>query len=297
MNGLSSSPLNLVYIILLFVPGLVGLDLYLRSSQLVGRFNRLQLLAYSIGLSLVSLGFLYFLTPFYLDYFVADVPPSPLDSQLATVDQLSQLTLPDIVALYILHVLSAITLGTTAGFFDREVLNHDEERDRREPWAYTFDEAAFSPEDVQVHLSGEDVIEGKWHRKTWSEDVRELYLREPSKVRFGENGKETEPLGRGIYIHVDEISRVVLPNIDPQTDPEESEVPDEDSAEESLTTGPSESLSDQPRSELPEGLSDVPPDVFDELREISDELNEYETTPENDDTEDDEENSGPNPES
>ncbi len=71
MSGSTALPLNLVYIILLLVPGLVGLDLYLISSKKVGGFNRVQLLVYSIAASLFSIAVLYFLTPFYMDHFIS----------------------------------------------------------------------------------------------------------------------------------------------------------------------------------------------------------------------------------
>lgn len=226
MSGLSTVPLSLVYIILLFVPGLLGLDLYLKSSQLVGRFSRLQYLAYSVFLSLLSLCLLYFLTPFYLGHFAPDVPRFPSETHLATIPQLTRLTLPDLVSLYILHVLSAGALGLAFGFFNREILNPDEERDRREPWAYTFDEAVLPPETVQVQLSDDKIVEGMWERKTWSEQKRELYLQEPREVSFDGDEKRTDPIGRGIFINTDDILQVILLDSDPQTDPEEVEAED-----------------------------------------------------------------------
>lgn len=231
MSGLSTVPLSLVYIILLFVPGLLGLDLYLKSSQLVGRFTRLQYLAYSVFLSLLSLCLLYFLTPFYLGHFVPDIPLFPSETHLATVPQLARLTLPDMVSLYILHVLSAGALGLAFGFFNREILHPNENRDRREPWAYTFDEAARSTELIKVHLTDGKMIEGKWEREMWSEEARELYLKNPREIQFVEGEKEikrtsdknTKHFARGIYIHVDTISQVELPLLDPQSELKESE--------------------------------------------------------------------------
>lgn len=247
MSGLSSFPLNLVYITLLFVPGLLGVDLYLTSSRLIRRFNRLQHLAYSVSLSLLSLGLLYFLTPFYIGYLIPNVPLFPAETHLATFDELANLSLPDLVSLYILHILSAGALGLAGGFINREIINPDEKRDRREPWAYTFDKAALPPETIQVHLcnngglddetAGEKIIEGKWERQTWSEEKRELYLQNPSKVTFTDEDKESEPLGRGIYIHGNSISRIVLTNMDPQTNPEEVESKKTDTSERSKEVG------------------------------------------------------------
>jgi len=249
MAGSSTVPLSLVYVILLFVPGLLGLDLYLKSSRLVGRFSRLQYLAYSVFLSLLSLCLLYFLTPFYLGHFVASVPISPGEANLATIPQLTRLTLPNIVLLYILHVLSASALGLTTGFFNREVLNPDEDRDRREAWTYTFDEATLPPETIQVQLSSDRIVEGTWERKTWSEQERELYLQEPEEVEFTDEGKETDPIGRGIYIHSDDISQVILMDSDPQTNPEEAQTGTGELDEESGNDDPN---SDSERGEITE---------------------------------------------
>lgn len=262
MNGLSTVPLSLVYIILLFVPGLLGLDLYLKSSQLVGRFTRLQYLAYSIFLSLLSLCILYFLTPFYLGHFVTDVPFFPDETHLATFSQLARLTLPDLVSLYILHILSASAMGLALGFSNREILNPDEDRDRREPWAYTFDEAALPPETVQVQLVDGKILEGTWERKTWSEQRRELYLQEPKEVKFNGSGKETNPIGRGIFVHADDLSQVILTDSDPQTDPKEAEPEDGEQSKDL-------DLKSEFPIDIPEGEPRLPDEILNELESLS----------------------------
>ncbi|MFC7201841.1 hypothetical protein [Halospeciosus flavus] len=106
-------------------------------------------------------------------------------------------------------------------------MNPDEERDRREPWAYLFDEETHKSELVEVHLSNDDqeVITGRWERKTWSEDKRELYLQNPQYCQIEDYQQDLETLedvletevGRGIYLSPDEIGRVVLSLDDPGT--------------------------------------------------------------------------------
>lgn len=285
MSGLSTVPLSLVYVILLFVPGLLGLDLYLKSSQLVGRFTRLQYLAYSVFLSLLSLCLLYFLTPFYLGHFVIDVPFFPSDTHLATVPQLARLRLPDLVSLYILHVLSAGALGLAFGFFNREVLYADEERDRREPWAYAFDEAARPTEYIKVHLTSGKMIEGKWAREMWSEDARELYLKNPREIRFVDGDKEikradgrnTKHFARGIYIHVDAISQVELPLLDPQSELKEDK---------------GESISDEQTSQ-DEELEEKLTDIGESLETLEERADDTESESDNDGSKDDSRSENP----
>lgn len=66
MQNFGTLPLNFVYILLLIVPGLIGIDLCLQFSK-TGEQTRIQTVVYSVGVSLLSIGLLYVSSPLFFE--------------------------------------------------------------------------------------------------------------------------------------------------------------------------------------------------------------------------------------
>lgn len=212
-------PLSLLAIVLLFVPGLVGLEVLLRTSQRRRSYSRTHLIVYSSILSMGSLFCLYVLTPIYFDGVVAFTDSIVDTLGIVTFSDGFSLSGANLVALYVLHVGFACGIGWIGG----KVIDWRQggNRDRREPWHYAFSVVPSAGEEIEVVLHDGTIVHGSFNEEAWDESRRELYLDDPEEIVYADDGsgiEERTPLGRSILLHEQAIIQVVFIEQDPQRD-------------------------------------------------------------------------------
>lgn len=259
MNGLGTGGFNLLYIILLLVPGILGIDLYLRFSKKRGEYSRLRAIVYSIGLSITSLTILYLLSFVHFSYISNYTDKFASGLGLVTGEEISSLSLVNVISFYLLHVIVAALFGLGMGFGDDKILNSEKKNDRREPWTYIFDEVSGDGEPIQIVTSDGELLEGSWSERAWSKTRQDLYIEDVVEVTFNEEEPTKEPVGRGVYLHQQAISRVVFPENDPDTksygEAEHEESGIEEVLEDDADNGVSQSFDEKELPALPSGNS------------------------------------------
>ena len=93
---------NLIFPVLLILPGLIGLKIYLRVAGVVEDFSRLDAIIFSIGISVASV------LAMYAGYGVLLMHPPTFSDVLFD-------SLPTIVVLYLLHLLISCLIGYLLG--------------------------------------------------------------------------------------------------------------------------------------------------------------------------------------
>lgn len=214
MVGLAAPSVNLLYIVLLLVPGVIGIDLYLRASKRIGDLSRLKVLVYSVALSILSILLLYIGSPVLYPFVTGFSSDFTSIWSLSTSTDLLNLEVSDWFFVYISQTLLAVSLGFIIGKIDLNLYG-DGSRDRRDAWKFAFGKAPREGEELIVVTNDGTRLKGLWNEKAFTKSKRELYLDEPSKI--SNNGEEETQLGRGIYLHENEIAQVVIPELDPDS--------------------------------------------------------------------------------
>lgn len=256
-------PISLLTIILLVVPGLLGLDLYYRLAEKSTSLSRVQWIVYSVITSLSSLFLLYFLTFFYLGTVESTSETIAATLGIATVSELSELSVPTFVSLYVFHILVAMGLGAGLGWWKKS-----EYEDRREPWHYAFDETQQDGEEMEVVTSDGTVIQGEYNRTAWDDSQRELFLHDPYEIIYSADGSKREKkidLGRSIIVMEESISRVVFIEEDPNQERVSRLAEQEDDEGSQFDDETPRRISE----DVPEGLTAVLEDVFGEQAQLS----------------------------
>lgn len=203
-------PVRFLAILLLAVPGLVGLEVYYRLAGRPNTLSRTRLVAFSTVVSLSSLLVLYLGSPLYLDRLVRATGDGAL-AGLPAVESLPVVPLPAVVLLYLLHSGVATAIGTAVGFMSDSLLNRGIERDRRDPWSYAFQHHIGGTNEVVVVLDDGRRVAGSLVEAAWDGDTRELYVRGATLV--GDAGEE--PPGELVLFTEAAVSHVYFPERDP----------------------------------------------------------------------------------
>ncbi|WP_256289524.1 DUF6338 family protein [Halobellus inordinatus] len=240
--------LSLVVILLLLAPGVLGLQLFFKYAQRNPSPSRIQWVAWSVLVSLVSIAILYAFSGAVVP--VAKTVGGAIENNLQTVLRSElEFSIAEISILYLLHLVVIGVGGGVVGLIDSEVIKSDQVLDPREPWEYAFDEIPVDGEPLDIVLDDGSIVRGNFNDTAWESSKRELFLEDPFEVVIGEDGTETDTqdLGRSILIQSDAISYIVFTNEDPnQGRMEESEIDEQDreEAEEAVEKLASTNLSD-----------------------------------------------------
>jgi hypothetical protein len=206
-------PVSLLILVLLILPGLIGLDLYYQFSKRTSSLSRTQLLVYSTGVSLLSTVLLYFSTSFSYEFILELASWFENWASPVTGPDLNDLRISEALLFYFSHILLAGVIGAGVGFYRR-----DENSDRREPWHYAFNVVPNDGESLEVITKDGMTVEGEFNESAWDEGRRELYLDDPYEVVY-EKRDDPDPdrhdLGRSILLHEESIRHVLFTNKDP----------------------------------------------------------------------------------
>jgi hypothetical protein len=215
---------SLVSILLLILPGWLGVKLYLRGVKRQDRLNRLDTVVVSIC---VSLGVLSVLALCYVVLLAALVIITPgSGSWLPALERLSPLVSLSWLGIgnYILVVSTAAAVGkycAREGYFMRQLPDPP-----NSVWRRQLESIENSPGDdhIRVVTADDDHISGKLGG--WSVDSKDLVVEEPERIEAdtGEHGQSSEPLDSRMYLHHSEIARVYVGQ--PNTADESSVSPD-----------------------------------------------------------------------
>ncbi|WP_257300243.1 DUF6338 family protein [Haloarchaeobius sp. FL176] len=211
-------PISILSIILLVVPGLLGLELYYRFSKKTESLSRIQWIVYSSLLSISSLLLIYITTPHHFEFINSSSANIVGAWNIATETEISELSVSALVSFYVLHIFAAGTAGLLIGIVDNKVIHRGESLDRREPWHYAFDLVPNDQEAVEVIMEDQTVIEGRYNEAAWDESRRELFLDDPYEIIYtsdGERRLQEIDLGRSIILKEEAISWVVFTKEDP----------------------------------------------------------------------------------
>jgi hypothetical protein len=235
VSGVGAAPLNVIVLILLFVPGIIGMDLYYFTAQKRNPLTRSRRLIYSTAISAVSLLILYVVSPVYFDAGSMIIGRTAARLNIVTQEELANLVLPVGTVFYISHAALAGLGGALAGRTIRTVSSSDS--DPREPWHYAFEQSG-SDERIEVLLTDDRIIHETFDQAAWDSSQRELFLNDPEQVTYNSDGTNIESrnsLGRSLLIMGDSISQVVFLEQDPESDPPvRSSTEDREEARDSL---------------------------------------------------------------
>lgn len=256
-------PLSLLTILLLLAPGVLGLQLFFKYAQRNPSPSRTQWVAWSVLVSLISIGVLYIASGIVVP--VAKFGGGLIEDLLQTVIR-SELdfSIAEVSILYLLHLLVIGFGGWAVGSFDSNVLKSEQVLDPREPWEYAFDEIPVDGEQLDIVLDDGSIVRGNFNETAWESSKRELFLEDPFEVTVNDEGveEETQDLGRSILLQSDAISYIIFTNEDPnQSQMERSNISDEErkEAEEAVEELASASLSeyeDEPSANDPESTEE-----------------------------------------
>jgi hypothetical protein len=235
VSGVGAAPLNVIVLILLFVPGIIGMDLYYFTAQKRNPLTRSRRLIYSTAISAVSLLILYVVSPVYFDAGSMIIGRTAARLNIVTQEELANLVLPVGTVFYISHAALAGLGGALAGRTIRTVSSSDS--DPREPWHYAFEQSG-SDERIEVLLTDDRIIHETFDQAAWDSSQRKLFLNDPEQVTYNSDGTNIESrnsLGRSLLIMGDSISQVVFLEQDPESDPPvRSSTEDREEARDSL---------------------------------------------------------------
>lgn len=222
MASLTTFPITLLTLLLLLTPGLMGLRLFYEASKRKSSLTRTRLIVYSSVLSGVSVFVLYVISHLLLNSFVPLTEGLADSLNIVSGSDLEAISLPGAVGLYLTHITLTVFLGTVIGRGYRacKFRYHNELLDRREPWEFIFTKSPRDGEWVEVTLSGGDIIQGRFNKRAFDAEERELFLDDPHRVEYSgqEPQDKREDLGRSIYLHPDAIQQVVTLEDDPNSD-------------------------------------------------------------------------------
>jgi hypothetical protein len=219
VSGVGAAPLNVIVLILLFVPGIIGMDLYYFTAQKRNPLTRSRRLIYSTAISAVSLLVLYIASPVYFDAGSTIIGRTAAESNIVTQEELANLALPVGTVFYLSHATLAGLGGALAGRIIRTVSSSDS--DPREPWHYAFEQSG-SDERIEVLLTDDRIIHGTFDQAAWDSSQRELFLNDPEEITYNSDGTDIESrnsLGRSLLVMGDSITQVVFLEQDPESEP------------------------------------------------------------------------------
>jgi len=218
MASLGTLPVSLLTILLLVVPGLLGIEFYYLLSKKNASLTRIQWVVYSTFVSIISLLTLYFASPLYYEFIDGLATDTATNLNIVSEEQILALTLPVLLTLYLLHVVISSGGSALIGLGVDKILHRGRSLDRRQPWHYAFNEVPSHGEEIEVVMNDETVIQGEFNETAWDENRRELFLDNPYEVVYSQDGGERitqHDLGRSILLREEAISRVIFTIEDP----------------------------------------------------------------------------------
>lgn len=244
------SQLGLLEVALFLIPGLVGIKILLRITNQSDRFNQLDTIGISFGLSLVSMGILYVFFSYQQNgregYLPAEfLQTTELESLLNSGD------IHIISGLYLLVIAICILLGTVFGAISRC---------RKSPlwaenriWENYFNKVEDDEFQLRVVTSNGTKIEGRIDKYGESAGKRDITLRKPRTVSITNDG-EVETIEKwtgAVYIHNQDISYVKIDELPDAEEVLEDDKEDEDGEEIQYDEdGPSEEDIENDRKEV-----------------------------------------------
>lgn len=187
---------DLILLILLLLPGLLGLKLFLYRADRIGGHSRLDAIVYSIGISILSVLILYAVYGAYL-------------YRLPSFEDVQFSSLPLIIGLYLSHVGISTLLGELSGRIANCRSTNGRDTSRKEIWDYTFDEI-YSDSRVRVFTTENSEIEGTVVRAGQPLQARDLILASPYELidTDDEDNKRAIDLGDYVYVHEEAVSHI-----------------------------------------------------------------------------------------
>lgn len=199
-------PVTLVTILLLVAPGYLAIRVFLRAAERTDTLDRTGKIVWSSAVSLASLLLLYLTSPIYFDGVESLGATLTKQFNVVTGETLFGSSLSTGVLLYGGHLTLLFVITVLLGLADRWRATDD--RDRREPWRYAFDDAGAG--EIEVFLEDESHIRGEFDPSAWDSSRKDLYLKQP--VRIADDGVES--VGQSILVRSEWITRVVFPDED-----------------------------------------------------------------------------------
>ncbi|WP_122088737.1 DUF6338 family protein [Halalkalicoccus subterraneus] len=193
MVDVSALSTDLILLLLILLPGLLGLKLFLYRADRIGEYSRLDAIVYSAGISIFSLLILY---GFYAGWL----------GRLPDFTDIQFSSLPFIIGLYLGHIVISAILGEVSSWVANRRFSNGRDKTRKEIWDYTFDDI-YSDSRVRVFTSDNSEIEGTIVRAGQPVQARDLILASPYRLlNTGNNDKKTAiSLGDYVYIHEEAV--------------------------------------------------------------------------------------------
>lgn len=200
MPGSLSLGLNLVSLIVFVLPGLAGVKLGLLIADRADWLNRVDTIALSFGISLVSMGWLYAWI-------------SLLSSRPLTTDEVSLVleTLPLGIGLYLYVVAASLLAGLLLGAFN---FGGDSVAKRKGLWYKFFSEIESELDDekyqLRVRMQSGDELRGRVDDKGEISINRDIVLENPLRIIRSEDGSvgDTYRFTGKAYLHNQDISHI-----------------------------------------------------------------------------------------
>lgn len=219
--------LNLVLLILLVVPGLLGVKAYLKSADQVEDHTRIDAVVYSIVLSIASIYLL------YLAYWV-------YDGGLITLSTLQDASTPRFLLSYPLLVLVSVVVGKVYGRYQYHIGNNDyfdRRRDILSKARTSMKEGSFRTKFLTPLIEGDSTSrETLWEhifRGSLDSDKVTVVTKEGERIHGTVLMAGTERQSRDIliaveeqsktsgdyaYIHDQDISQILFDDLSPRID-------------------------------------------------------------------------------
>ena len=197
MVDLSLVSADLILLILLLLPGLFGLKLYLYFAGKIDSYSRLDAVAYSVGISILSVLLLYAAYGLHLRQFPA------------SEDVVALFSLPLLIGLYLGHVCTSTLLGGLFGKSIARLTTGERDKNRKEVWDFAFDEI-YSDSRIRVMTTSDFQIEGTVVAPGQTVQARDLILASPYRLEdvHDGDGKQAISLGDYVYIHEQDINHI-----------------------------------------------------------------------------------------
>jgi len=196
MVDISPVSTDLILLILLLLPGLLGLKLFLFRAERIDAYSRLDAIIYSVGISIISVLLMYGLYSITL-------------RRLATFLDVQFSSLPLIIGLYLIHIGISSALGDGAGRVVNWKDTDGRDTTRKEIWDYAFDDI-YSDSRVRVFTTEDSEIEGTVVMAGQLPQARDLILASPYELIDIEDddNKRAIDLGDYVYIHEQAVSHI-----------------------------------------------------------------------------------------
>ncbi|GAA0469778.1 DUF6338 family protein [Halococcus dombrowskii] len=189
---------NLIYPVLLILPGLIGLKIYLRTAGAVNDFSRLDAIIFSLGISVASVLAMYAVYGIILMH-----PPTFNDVQFNS--------LPLLMGLYLIHFVVSCLIGWLLG----RCYDSEGNGPREELWDFIFEEL-FTDSQIRVVKPNGSQIEGNIQITGDSPQSRDLILSSATEIK--QDGTESRDLGEFTYVHERGVSHIeIVEEIDKET--------------------------------------------------------------------------------